>query len=191
MNVIFFLSTFLLSWNGVAPSVNSNPKRQTIKRTQTKQANFPSWFSDAFKKHKLHERYELKTTTAPRFLQCDLNGDNVLDVAAIVTSKINHKTGILLIHGETLSFQVFGAGSPMSRKSEETADFKWIDGWQICKDKRVYETKFDKAGDIIGSTARRLSNPGIRSWALSDGEPIAGGVITWNGKRYIWIHEGE
>jgi hypothetical protein len=46
-------------------------------------------------------------------------------------------------------------------------------------------------GDIKGSRAIKLKTPGIEMLTMEDIEPSPVAIIYWNGKKYIWIHEGE
>jgi hypothetical protein len=36
-----------------------------------------------------------------------------------------------------------------------------------------------------------LARPGIIIEDYEDGAALASGIIYWNGKKYIWIHQGE
>lgn len=150
-----------------------------------------AWFTQAFKQQKLNEKYELKAYLKPAFLNADFNGDEVKDIATTIIEKKTSKIGLLLIHGRSNAVRVFGAGTKVGKAGfDDSDDLKWVAGWEIYKDRVAYETKFDN-GDIVGSIKRKLSNRAISIWSEQDGAPLAGGLITWNGKKYIWIHQGE
>ncbi|MDB5287393.1 MAG: hypothetical protein JWR05_2342 [Mucilaginibacter sp.] len=109
----------------------------------------------------------------------------------MIVERKSQKKGILLIHGNNNQFVIFGAGNSVGKLGfDDSDDLKWVDGWEVYTSKVAYETKFDN-GDIIGSIKRKLSNKAISIWSVQDGSPLAGGLITWNGKKYIWIHQGE
>lgn len=151
----------------------------------------PPWFLQAFKANKLDSKYQLETKLKPNYLEADFNSDGYNDVAAIVKEKGSNKTGILLILGKTKKFQIFGAGNMLGKPGfDDSDDLKWIAGWEVYKSHTAYETKFDN-GDIVGTIKRHLRNKAISIWSEEDGEPLAGGLITWDGVKYIWIHQGE
>lgn len=155
------------------------------------QNQLPRWFTIAFKQQKLGSQYELLGKISPRYLKADFNGDLVDDLVVMVKHKQNKKIGLLLMQGGRCKIVTFGAGSMLGKTGfDETDDLKWIDGWKLYKSKIAYETKFDN-GDIIGSIKRKLSHPAISVWQNMDGSPLAGGLIVWNAKQYIWIHQGE
>ena len=47
----------------------------------------------------------------PFYLESDINGDKVLDIALCVQEKETKKNGILIIHGKTLGTFIIGAGN--------------------------------------------------------------------------------
>jgi hypothetical protein len=147
--------------------------------------NCPDWFLKAMIKYGLNSKYELSPYIKPAFLQSDFNGDNIIDCAALIKEKSTKKVGILLIHSKDLKFYIFGAGNDFGNGSD---NFDWLKMWKVYDDKTAYETQFDKdSGDIIGSKIVNLTRPAID---VEDME-IAGGLIYWDGHKYIWIHQGE
>ncbi|ASU35849.1 hypothetical protein [Mucilaginibacter xinganensis] len=149
----------------------------------------PQWFLESFKKHHLNDRYEIKPYLKPGFLQADFNGDGVIDIAVPVTENKTHKGGILLIHGNTGEWFVFGAGTNFGNGSDNFLN--WLKKWKLYRDKVVYETTFDKDDNITGSRTVKLKRPGIELLMLENIAPDPVAVICWNGKKYIWIHQGE
>jgi hypothetical protein len=159
----------------------------TISYSQT--ATLPTWFSDTFKSKGLDRKYTMVSFLNPSFLQADFNGDAIPDVAALVVEKATKRKGILLVHGKTNEYFLFGAGTSFGNGDN---DFKWADKWSLYNKKTASETQFDKAsGDIIGGKTIRLVRPGILIEDYEDGAALAGGIIYWSGKKYIWIHQGE
>ena len=152
-------------------------------------ATLPTWFSDTFKSKGLDRKYTIVPFLKPSFLQADFNGDAIQDVAALVVEKATKRKGILLVYGKTNEYFLFGAGTPFGNGGK---DFKWADKWSLYTKKTASETQFDEAtGDILGSKKIKLVRPGILIEDYEDGAALAGGIIYWNGKKYIWIHQGE
>lgn len=150
--------------------------------------NLPQWFSEAYKS-RLDKKYEIRSLLKPAFIQADFNGDGEQDVAVWVAEKASNRKGILVIHGKTNDYFIFGAGIKFGNGSD---DFKWADKWALYTKKTASETQFDKtSGDIIGGKQVSLARPGIIIEDYEDGAAISGGIIYWNGKKYIWIHLGE
>jgi hypothetical protein len=155
---------------------------------QTNAQILPSWFTKVFIEKGLDKTYLINQKLKPVFLQDDFNADKVEDVAVLVTDKRLNKKGILLIHGKSNAYYVLGAG----KKLGDIDDFNWLDKWSVYKQKTAQETQFDKeTGDIIGGKEVKLSHQGILLEDYEDGGFISGGIIYWNGKKYIWIHQGE
>jgi hypothetical protein len=152
------------------------------------QTNFPVWFDQCFRKNNLNVRYELKAFIKPAYLKADFNGDGVIDVAGLIVERKTNKKGVLLILGGSNNYFVFGAGTKFGNGSD---DFKWAGGWTVYKDKIAYEALFDNEGDMLGSKKIKLNRPAFFIYDLEDGQPNSGGLIYWNAKKYIWIHQGE
>jgi hypothetical protein len=152
------------------------------------QSNLPSWFVKSFKQVKQDQKYELKNFLSPAYLQADFNGDGKADIAALTIEKKTGKKGILIIHGSNNQYFVLGAGTNFGNGSN---DFKWAGGWKTYRKRFAYETIFNKDDDIQGSRKIKLKRPAIFIYDLEDGEPNSGGIIYWDGKKYIWIQQGE
>ncbi len=152
-------------------------------------ATLPNWFSDIFKSKGLDKKYVIATFLKPFYLQADFNGDATQDIAILVLDKATRKKGILLIHGKTNEQFVFGAGTAFDKGGK---DFKWANKWKLYTKKTAFEIQFDEeSGDIIGGKEIKLARPGILIEDYEDGAALAGGIIYWNGNKYVWIHEGE
>lgn len=161
----------------------------TLTAAHSQTVTLPVWFSDTFSGKGLDKKYAIASFLKPSFLQADFNGDATQDIAVLVIEKATKRKGILLIHGKTHEHFLFGAGIGFDNGDK---DFKWADKWKLYTKKSAYETQFDKkSGDIIGGKEIKLSRPGILIEDYEDGAALAGGIIYWNGKKYIWIHQGE
>ena len=152
------------------------------------QSQPPKEFEEAFTKLKLSVKYELKSFSKPPYLQSDFNSDGIKDIAILIMQKATKKQGILLMHGNSDQYFIFGAGTKFGTRSD---NFKWLKGWSLYNKKAAYETIFNKDGDILGGKKISLLRPALYVRDLEDGKPTAGGLIYWTGKKYIWIHQGE
>jgi len=150
------------------------------------QSTGPPEFFKSFKRLNLDKKYEIASYLKSSFLQADFDGDGVKDVVALVIERKTKKKGILLISGT--KYFVFGAGTNFGNGSD---DFKWAGGWKIYNKKTAYETMVNIDGDLIGSKIRKLKRTAFFIYQLEDGEPVSGGIIYWNGKKYIWIQQGD
>ena len=137
----------------------------------------------------MHKKFDFDYSLKPACLRSDFNGDSIQDMAVFVIEKKSKKKGILLIHGKTNEHFIFGAGTEFGNGSD---DFNWADKWKLYKKKTANETKFDKeSGDTIGGRKVKLKRPAILIENFEDGALTAGGLIYWNGEKYVWIHQGE
>lgn len=153
------------------------------------EAKLPEQLITAFKDSKLNGKYKLQPYLKPAYLEADFNGDGITDVAALIVEKKTQKGGILLIHGHTHQWFVFGAGTDFGYGS---ADFSsWLRKWMVYKGRTVEETTFNKENDITGSRLVRLKRPALSLLMQDDSQPSPVATIYWNGKKYIWIHQGE
>jgi len=148
----------------------------------------PDWFIAAFKTNGLSARYNITSFLKPAFLTTDFNGDKIPDIAVLITEIKTKKKGVLLIHGKTNQYFVFGAGTDFGNGG---TNFSWLKRWGVYKDKLAYETKFDEDENIAGAKKVKLTRPGLLVTDLEDGVPNSGGIIYWNGFKYTWIHQGE
>ena len=141
------------------------------------------------KKLSLDQKYQPEAYLETSFQTADFNGDGHPDRAVAILEKKTGKKGILVVHGNTREYFVMGAGTPFGENDD---DYRWADVWRVYKDTTAYETEFDEeSGDIIGGKAIKLARPALMIMAFEHGSPIAGGIIYWTGKEYIWIHQGE
>ena len=161
----------------------------TLTAAQSQNITLPEWFINSFKSKGLDKKYVIASFLKPSYLLAYFNGDARKDVAVLVSEKITRKKGILVIHNKTNEQFVFGAGTSFGSGGK---DFKWADRWELYTKKTASETGFDKtSGDIIGSKTIKLIRPGILIQDYQDGAAHAGGIIYWNGRKYVWIHQGE
>ena len=124
----------------------------------------------------LAREYELSSRVNPSYLRGDLNGDGKTDIAVLVKQLSTGKLGIAIINAATDKVTVVGAGSTIGNGGD---DFEWMDSWQVySKDRAAQETE--------------RSVPHLRGDALLVGKTeAASALIYWDGKRYVWLQQGD
>ncbi len=150
----------------------------------------PLSFTKTFNKLNLGTKYELTSYLKPCFLAEDFNGDGIKEIAVTINDKKTHKKGILLMDSKNENYKIFGAGVSFG-DTNHSDNFSWVKGWKIYKRENAYETLFDTEGDLTGSKQIKLNHHALYIYDTIDGEPYAGGLIYWNGIKYLWIHQGE
>jgi hypothetical protein len=146
--------------------------------------NLPEWIMGKISQINFHTNLTVDRTLNPFYLECDLNGDNNLDIALFVAQKETHKKGILIIHGKTFAFYLLGAGTKFGNGGD---DYSWMKVWKIYKKPFAFETIFTEKFDILGNKKVPLKNVALQI-APSEG---ASNLIVWLGSEYKWIHTGD
>jgi hypothetical protein len=110
----------------------------------------------------------------PFYLRGDLNGDSKTDVAVLVKQRSTGKLGIAIIHSATDKVIILGAGNSIGNGGD---DFEWMDSWEIYSKSRP---------------SSQTSLPRLHGDALLVGKSeAASALIYWNGKRYVWLQQGD
>jgi hypothetical protein len=132
------------------------------------------------------EKYQPADFLRPTFQQADFDGDGIQDTAVLVQDVRTGKRGVVILSGrDPAHHYVIDAGTAF-RGSD---DLKWLRRWSVYRATTAWETRFDpKTGDIIGGREVKLARPAL---LLEDPQVHAGGLVYWNGRRYVWIHQGE
>jgi hypothetical protein len=118
--------------------------------------------------------YELSFQVKPFYLRGDFNGDGKTDVAAMIKQRSTGKLGIAIISGGTEKVTILGAGTSIGNGGD---DFEWMDSWEIYSRDRA---------------ARSTSVPKLQGDALLvSNRETASALIYWNGKRYVWLQQGD
>jgi hypothetical protein len=125
----------------------------------------------------LAKKYEVSFSMNPFYLRGDFNRDGKIDVAVLVKQRSTGKSGIAIVHGGTSKVTILGAGTAVGNGGD---DFEWMDTWQVYSKIRV-------------APGRDVTNvPHLRGDALLVGKSeAASALICWNGKRYVWLQEGD
>ncbi|HEX4697293.1 MAG TPA: hypothetical protein VH254_06435 [Candidatus Udaeobacter sp.] len=142
-----------------------------------KHEDIPQWVVQLFSAKKLDTKYDFAFALNPSYLSADFNGDGKIDVAVLVKQRATGKLGIAVIHAVVNNVVILGAGTPIGNGGD---DFAWMDSWQVYSKKRAA----DREGEMSG--------PRLRGDALlvSKSE-AASALIYWNGKRYVWLQQGD
>jgi hypothetical protein len=122
----------------------------------------------------LAKKYELSHRINPFCLRGDFNGDGKIDVAVLVKQSSTGKIGIAIINAATDKVTILGAGTAIGNGSD---DFEWMDSWEVyAKDRMASGTSVPKLrGDAL----------------LVSKNEAASALIYWNGKRYVWLQQGD
>jgi hypothetical protein len=125
----------------------------------------------------LAKEYELSFRINPFYLRGDFNGDGRTDIAVLVKQRSTGKLGIAIISGATAKVTVLGAGTTIGNGGD---DFEWMDSWRCYSKGRA--TREAGEGTV----------PHLRGDALLVGKSeAASALIYWNGKRYVWLQQGD
>jgi hypothetical protein len=123
------------------------------------------------------KEYDLSFRMKPSYLEGDFNGDGKMDVAILVQEHSTRKLGIAIVHGTTEKVIILGAGIGVGNGGD---DFEWMDSWQVYSKPRAHHA------------AGESSVPHLRGDALLvEKSEAASALIYWNGKRYVWLQQGD
>lgn len=110
----------------------------------------------------------------PFYLRGDFNGDGKIDVAVLVKQRSTGKVGIAIINGASDKIIILGAGTAIGNGGD---DFEWMDSWEIYSKDRMAN----------GTSVTKLRGDAV----LVRKSEAASALIYWNGKRYVWLQEGD
>ncbi|MBT1698885.1 hypothetical protein KK083_18470 [Fulvivirgaceae bacterium PWU4] len=146
------------------------------------QSDLPKWAQERFKT--FQKDYSRGTFITPSFLQADFSGDKKADLAILIERKSDQKKGILILFAQSDKSFIVGSGNTLDAAGD---DFKWADTWEVFTEKETYETTFTNEGDVAGGREIKLERPAISLWQ----EEGSGGLIYFNGRKFVWIHQGD
>jgi hypothetical protein len=136
--------------------------------------DIPEEINRAIAKGLLEKKYELSFRIDPFYLRGDFNGDSKINVAALVKQRSTGKLGIAIVNGATGKVIILGAGNAIGNGGD---DFEWMDSWKMYSKDRV----------TGGTSIPKLLGDAL---LVSKSEP-ASALIYWNGKRYVWLQQGD
>jgi len=129
----------------------------------------PEWVRHVVFESPLMENYILDSSHNPFYLEADFNEDGLIDIAFFVRSKLENKTGILIVNrGKNIGF-ILGAGKDIGMGT----DISWCSRWFVYREKYIYNFKDKKKKYMI-------STPGIE--IVKDDKTSL--IIYWDKKRY-------
>jgi hypothetical protein len=152
----------------------SNATRSPVPGETAHPHDIPELIDRAITSGLLANEYELSFRVNPFHLRGDFNGDGTIDVAALVKQRSTGKVGIAIINGAADKITILGAGTAIGNGGD---DFEWMDSWEIySKNRMASGTSVPKGhGDAI----------------LVSKSEAASALIYWNGKRYVWLQQGD
>ncbi len=137
----------------------------------------PEAVQRALTKGSLGKKYELSANINPAYLEGDFNGDGKIDVAALIKQRSSGKIGIAIVSGATDKVTILGAGIAIGNGGD---DFEWMDSWEVYSKERARHG----AGETGVTTLRGDA-------LLVSKSEAASALIYWNGKRYVWLQQGD
>jgi hypothetical protein len=151
-----------------------DPAQSLTAETTAQAHDIPELVQKAVTNGSLAKKYDVSLHLNPFYLRGDFNGDGNIDVAVLVKQRSTGKVGIAIVHGATEKVTILGAGTAIGNGGD---DFDWMDTWQVYSKARA---------------AKEVGETHVRGDALlvSKSE-AASALIYWNGKRYVWLQQGD
>jgi hypothetical protein len=139
--------------------------------------DIPEAIESAIRNGSLPKDYDVSFDLNPFYLHGDFNGDGKNDVAVLVKQRATGKVGIAIIDAVTNKTKVLDAGSAIGNGGD---DFAWMDSWQVySKNRAAHEAGETNAAHLRGDAL------------LVSKSEAASALIYWNGKRYVWLQQGD
>jgi hypothetical protein len=152
----------------------SEAARSTAPGVTAHPHEIPELIDRAMANGSLAKDYDVSFKINPFYLHGDFNGDGKTDVAVLVKQHSTGKLGIAIIHDATDKATILGAGTAIGNGGD---DFEWMDSWQIYSKDRVG----------TGRNALKVHGDAL----LVSKSEAASALIYWNGKRYVWLQQGD
>ncbi len=152
----------------------SNATRSSAPGETVHPHDIPELINRAITNGPLAKNYDVSFHLTPSYLRGDFHGDGKIDVAVLVKHRPPGKVGIAIIDRASDKITILGAGTAIGNGGD---DFEWMDSWEIyLKDRMVNGTSVPKLrGDAL----------------LVSKSEAASALIYWNGKRYVWLQQGD
>ena len=121
-------------------------------------------------------KYKFDNRFNPLYLETDLNGDGIIDIAIPIFEIKTKKNGFAIIHGKTKETYIIGSGTKV--KNGHSDDMSYINLWNINR-KRKNEPGIDNDKPLI------IKNNSLKILKSE----VGGGIIFWNGTEYEYFHQ--
>jgi hypothetical protein len=136
--------------------------------------DIPELIDRAITNGSLAKNYDVSFHMNPFYLRGDFNGDGKIDVAVLVKQRSTGKVGIAIINGASDKITILGAGTAIGNGGD---NFEWMDFWEIYSKDRM----------ASGTSVTKLRGDAL----LVSKSEAASALIYWNGKRYVWLQQGD
>ena len=154
--------------------IPSDPESSPAPSAAAQHHDIPEAVESAVRNGSLAKDYEISFHLDPFYLRGDFNGEGKSDFAVLVKERSTGKIGIAIIRSATGKATILGAGIPIGNGGD---DFEWMDNWEVYS--KQHKTSYANA-------------PRFRGDALFVGKSeAASALIYWNGKRYVWLQQGD
>ncbi len=152
----------------------SNPVSSQAPTATAPPGDIPESVKRAIANGTFAKNYDVSFRTNPFYLRGDFSGDRKTDVAVLVKQRSTGKLGIAIMNGATDNVTILGAGTAIGNGGD---NFDWMDSWEIYSKDRV----------ASGTSIRKLHGDAL----LVSKSEAASALIYWNGKRYVWLQQGD
>lgn len=139
--------------------------------------NVPDAIKKALTNGSAGKKYDFSFRVSPSHLDGDFNGDGRTDAAVLVKERSTGKIGIAIVSGATGKVTVVGAGLSIGNGGD---DFEWMDSWQVYSKTHAAHAAGENSGPHFRGDA-----------LLVEKSEAASALIYWNGKRYVWLQQGD
>jgi hypothetical protein len=112
----------------------------------------------------------------------DFTGDDILDYAFFKLQ--SDKRALFISNGANRKAIKIGFGHPNERLNY---NFDWVGSWGVLSDSLTFEIVVEN-GEVIGDSIVQIHKPSI--W-VKDKDELGGGVISFKGGKYVWIHQAD
>lgn len=151
---------------------SKNLSAQENERTEKQillEKRIPEWTRPIVSKSEIKDNYYISDTINPFYLEADFNGDKLVDIAFYIVSKVDGKSGILIIHRQTNIHFIIGAGKDFGMGD----NMSWVKVWSIHREQSIRSFTNEK-------TQLSLKYPAIR---IVKSDEISA-YFYWTGKKY-------
>lgn len=162
---IFSLNFIAMSLLGVASC-----EQEKISQADMAVKALPHWAVRSFEKPAFKSSYTFDTSINPFYLNVDVDGNQTIDIAAVVVDKASGRRGVAILQHESDSVHIFGAGKPNSLGGN---NWNWLVGWKA--EERL--TAGSAVQKNVGTALILFTETGGANW------------MYWDGKEWEWVSQ--